>query len=164
MYFNSSIWLICYPGTPKYVLGRHSVVGNEIQKANKIKNDDGYYNSEDNKINRVTLLDNNYFLCFPKYILEKNGSNEYKNYYHYGDINAREIILLVGANFIDEMTRYNDTNANVGGIRVLLFNSNLPTIVVESQSAIPHQDTYPFGSLVDLDPWAPSKFDIHTNY
>jgi hypothetical protein len=29
--------------------------GKEIQKANKIKNDEGYHNNEDNKINRVTV-------------------------------------------------------------------------------------------------------------
>jgi hypothetical protein len=64
------------PRHPKHALGCHSVLGNEVQKANKIKNDDDYYNNEDNKLNRVTLLGNNYFLWFVKYILDKNGSND----------------------------------------------------------------------------------------
>jgi hypothetical protein len=59
------------PRHPKYVLGCHSVLGNEVLKANKIKNDDRYYNNEDNKINRVTLLDNNYFLWFPKDLVKQ---------------------------------------------------------------------------------------------
>jgi hypothetical protein len=108
------------PREPKYVLGCHSVVCNEIQKANKIKNDDGYYNNEDNKINRVTVLGNNYFLWFSKYILDKNDSNEYKNYYHYGDIKTTEIILAIGDDFIDEMTRYNKTSINIDELGVLV--------------------------------------------
>lgn len=141
-----------------------SVLGNEIQKANKVKNPDSFHDNGINEIQKVTVLGNNYFLWFPKYIFDINGTNDYKNYYHYGDIKTKKVILLVGANFIDEMTRYNDTNANVGGVGELLFNSNLITTVVENQSAIPRPNTYPFSSLVDLDPWAPSKFDIRSNY
>ena len=141
-----------------------SVLGNEIQKANKVKNPDSLHNNGSNEIQKVTVLGNNYFLWFPKYIFDINGTNDYKNYYHYGDIKTKKVILLVGANFIDEMTRYNDTNANVGGVGELLFNSSLITTVIENQTAIPHANTYPFSSLVDLDPWAPSKIDIRGNY
>jgi hypothetical protein len=97
-----------------------SVLGNEIEKANKIKNDEGYHNDEDNKINRVTALGNNYFLWFSKYILDKNGPNEYKNYYHYGDIEKIKIILAIGDDFIDEMTRYNKTRINIDKLNVLV--------------------------------------------
>jgi len=141
-----------------------SVLGNEIQKANKGKNMDSFHDNGFNKIQKVTVLGNNYFLWFPKYIFDINGTNDYKNYYHYGDIKTKKIILLMGPHFIDEMTRYNDTNAHVGGVGELLFNSNLITTVVENQSAIPCANAYPFSSLVDLDPWAPSKFDIRSNY
>jgi hypothetical protein len=61
----------------------------------------------------------NYFLWFPKYILDKNGTNEYKNYYHYGDIKTTKIILAVGDDFIDEMTRYNKTRINIDELSVL---------------------------------------------
>jgi hypothetical protein len=148
---------------PKYVLGRHSVLGNEIQKANKIKNDDGYYDNEDNKINRVTVLDNNYFLWFPKYILDKNGTNEYKNYYHYGDIKTTKIILAVGDDFIDQMTRYNETSINIDELSVLVYGSNFTSRVEENQSAVPHRNIYPFSSLIDLAQIAITSVEIRTN-
>jgi hypothetical protein len=145
------------------VLGCHSVVGNEIQKASKIKNDDGYYNNEDNKINRVTVLGNNYFLWFPKYILDKNGSNEYKNYYHYGDIKTTEIILAIADDFIDEMTRYNKTSINIDELGVLVYGSNFRSRVEENQSAVPHRNIYPFSSLIDLAQIATTSVEIRTN-
>jgi len=70
----------------------------------------------------------------------------------------------VGANFIDEMTTYNVTNAKIGGVGELLFNSNLVTMLVENLSSIPNANTYPFNSLVDLGPWASSKFEIRSKY
>jgi len=142
-----------------------SVLGNEIQKVNKMKNDEGYYNNEDNKINRVTVLGNNYFLWFPKYILDKNGTNEYKNYYHYGDgdLKTTKIILAVGDDFIDEMTRYNKTSINIDELGVLVYGSNFTSRVEENQSAVPHRNNYPFSSLIDLDPIATTSVEIRTN-
>ena len=141
-----------------------ATLSNEIQKANKIKYNDSLLNGNNN-IQKVTILGNNYLLWFPKYIFDLNGTNDYKNYYHYGDIKTKKVILVVGgSNFIDEMTRFNISNANIGGIGELLFNSKLTRTIVENQTAIPHANTYPFNSLVDLDPRAPSKFDIRTNY
>ena len=141
-----------------------SVLGNEIQKANKIKNDDGHYNNENNRINRVTVLGNNYFLWFPKYILDNNGTNEYKNYYHYGDIKTTKIILAVGDDFIDEMTRYNKTSINIDELSVLVYGSNFTSRVEENQSGVPHRNNYPFSSLIDLDPIATTSVEIRTNY
>ena len=142
-----------------------SVLGNEIQKVNKMKNDEGYYNNEDNNINSVTVLGNNYFLWFPKYILDKNGTNEYKNYYHYGDgdLKTTKIILAVGDDFIDEMTRYNKTSINIDELSVLVYGSNFTSRVEENQSAVPHRNNYPFSSLIDLDPIATTSVEIRTN-
>jgi hypothetical protein len=79
----------------------------KIQKANKITNESSWYTNKDNNIHGVTVLGNNYFLWFPKYTLDKIGINEYKNYYHHGDIKANKIVMAIGDDFIDEMTRYN---------------------------------------------------------
>jgi hypothetical protein len=76
-----------------------------------------------------------------KYIFNIYGTDHYKNYYHYGDIKTKKVILLVGgASFIDEMSRNNETNTNVGGVGELLFKSKLLSIVVENQSAIPDRN------------------------
>jgi len=64
------------------------------------------------------------FLRYPKYTLDINGIKDYKNYYNYGDIKTNKVILLVGANFIDEMTRYNVTNENIDRVGKLPFNLN----------------------------------------
>jgi hypothetical protein len=126
-----------------------SVLGNEIQKVNKI--------------NGVTVLGNNYFLWFPKYILDKNGINEYKNYYHHGDIKTNKIIMAVGDHFIDDMIRYNKTSINIEELSILVYESNFTTRLEENQSALPHRNIYPFSSLVDLDPIATNSVEIRTN-
>jgi hypothetical protein len=141
-----------------------SVLGNEIQKTNQIKNEGSSYNNKDNKItDGVTVLGNNYFLWFPKYILDKNGTNEYKNYYNNGDIKTDKVIIAAGDDFIDEMTRYNKTSRNIDGLTVLVHGSNFTSRVEENQSALPHRNTYPFSSLVDLDPIATTSVEIRTN-
>jgi hypothetical protein len=99
-----------------------------------------------------------------KYILDKNGINEYKNYYHYRDIKTTKIILAVGDDFIDEMTRYNKTCINIDELSVLVYGSNFISRVEENQSAVPHRNIYPFSSLIDIDPIATTSVEIHTNY
>ena len=97
-----------------------SVLSNEIENTNQIKNESSFYNNKDNKItNGVTILGNNYFLWFPKYILDKNGINEYKNYYNNGEIKTNKVIITAGDDFIDEMTRFNKTSKNIDGLTVL---------------------------------------------
>jgi hypothetical protein len=140
-----------------------SVLGNEIQKANKITTESSSYNNKDNNIHGVTVLGNNYFLWFPKYILDKNGINEYKNYYHHGDIKTNKIVLAVGDDFIDEITRYNRSSINIDELSVLLYRSNFTSRIEENQSAVPHRNIYPFNSLIDLDPIATTSVEIRTN-
>lgn len=141
-----------------------SVLGNEIQKTNQIKIEGSSYNNKDNKITHgVTVLGNNYFLWFPKYILDKTGINEYKNYYNNGDIKTNKVIIAAGDDFIDEMTRYNKTSSNIDGLNVLVHGSNFTSRLEENQSALSHRNTYPFSSLVDLDPIATTSVEIRTN-
>ena len=71
--------------------------------------------------------------------------------------------MAVGDDFIDEMTRYNKSSINIDELSVLLYRSNFTSRLEENQSALPHRNTYPFSSLVDLDPIATTSVEIRTN-
>jgi hypothetical protein len=74
-----------------------------------------------------------------------------------------KIILDVGDDFIDEMTRYNKTGINIDELGVLVYGSDFTSRLEENQSAVPHRNIYPFSSLIDLDPIATTSIEIHTN-
>lgn len=79
-------------------------------KINQVKNPDNPRdNGNNNRIQKITPLGNNFFLWYLKYILDTKHINDSEKYYNYGDIKTNGTKLLVGANFMDGMTRYNLT-------------------------------------------------------
>jgi hypothetical protein len=146
-----------------------SVLVNQLQDNGTIRNVDnaGISNSlAGNKTNNegMTVLGSNYWLWLPKYVFDKNQINDYKNYYNDGDINTKNNLLVVGENFINEMTRDNYTEQNIEGLRTLYVNSSALATVEEDPRMIPNRDKYPFNSLIDLDPKASTKIEIRINH
>ena len=57
-------------------------------------------------------------------------------------------------NFIYEMTRDNNTERNIEGLRTLYINSSPLATIEEDKQMIPNRGNYPFSSLVNLNPKA----------
>jgi hypothetical protein len=89
-------------------------------------------------------------------ILDKNCTNDYKNYHHHLDMKTRKIILGLEENYIIK-TRYNNTIDNIDRVAELIIKTDLLTTIKENQSVIADKDKYPSNDLVDFDPWV-SKF------
>ncbi len=112
----------------------------------------------------ITILGSNYWLWLPKYIFNKNQVNDYKNYYTEGSIKTKKILFVAGENFINDMTRDNNTEYNIEGLRMLYINSSALASAKEDPVMIPNRDKYPFSSLLDLDPKASTMVEIRINY
>ncbi len=111
----------------------------------------------------VTVLGNNYWLWIPKYIFDRDGINEFRNYYNVEDKMTKKIIFVVGEDFIREMTRDNHTTYNKDKLRQLLTKSGLQIVIKDNQSNT-LQNTYPFNSLTSLTPDPVTRIEIHANY
>lgn len=112
---------------------------------------------------RITVLGTNYWLWIPKYIFDTNGVNKYQNYFNPEDNFSNKFLLVVGENFIREMTRVNQSDNSAEKLGQLLSNSDLLTVIQENQSIIRSKSEYPFSSLIGLDPPASTKVEIRTN-
>jgi len=100
----------------------------------------------------------------PAFCTEPNQINDYKNYYNDGDIRTKYFLFVVNENFIYDMTRDNNTERNIEGLRTLYVNSSSLATIEEDKQMIPNQGNYPFSSLIDLDPKAPTKVEIRVNH
>ncbi len=79
---------------------------NQIQNANTGGNDDG------RDFGKLTILGRNYWLWIPKYLFDKNHTNDYVNYYNEGEIRTKKLLFVGGEDFIHDMVRENDTEFN----------------------------------------------------
>jgi len=139
-----------------------SGIANQIQNANtgSISDDSKEYTNK----NGVTVLGTNYWLWIPKYIFDRDGINEFRNYYNGEDIATKKVILVVGKDFVNDMTRDNHTKYNIEKLRQLLTKSDLLTVIKDNQSNSLQDNKYPFNSLTNLDPNPITRIEIHTNY
>lgn len=112
----------------------------------------------------IAVYGSNYWLWIPKYVFDRSGINEFRNYYNAKDNITNNVLLVVGENFVRDMTRENDAAYNRERLRQFLNSSDLLTVIEENQSATLQRDKYPFNSLIDLDPRASSRVEIRTNY
>jgi hypothetical protein len=111
----------------------------------------------------VTVFGSNYWLWIPKYIFDKDGVNEFKNYYDGEDTEEKKVISVVGKNFINDMIRDNHTDYNAEKLQQLLSKSDIITIIKDNQSNSLQADKYPFNGLNALDPNPVTKIEIRTN-
>ena len=109
-------------------------------------------------------MGSNYWLWLPKYVFDNNQINDYKNYYNDGDIRTKNNLFVVNENFIYDMTRDNNTERNIEGLRTLYVNSSALATIEEDKQMIPNRGNYPFSSLIDLDPKAATKVEIRVNH
>lgn len=139
-----------------------SEISNQIQEANvRAAN---YQSVGDLNKTGLTVLGTNYWLWIPKYIFDKNGSNEYRNYYNAEDNMTSNALFVVGENFIRDMTRDNHTTYNVERLGQLLSKSDLLTVIEDNQSNTIDRNKYPLKSIIDLEPKTSTKIKIHGNY
>ena len=108
----------------------------------------------------VTVLGSNYWLWIPKYIFDKDGVNEFKNYYDGEDTEKKKVISVVGKNFFNDMIRDNHTDYNAEKLQQLLSKSDVITIIKDNQSNSLQADKYPFNGLTSLDPNPVTKIEI----
>ncbi|MGA8483655.1 MAG: hypothetical protein WB706_04585, partial [Nitrososphaeraceae archaeon] len=143
-----------------------SVLVNQLQEGSTRRNEDISYNLTRNGYNNegITVLGSNYWLWLPKYVFDNNQINDYKNYYNDGDIRTKNNLFVVNENFIYDMTRDNNTERNIESLRTLYVNSSVLATIEEDKQMIPNQGNYPFSSLIDLDPKAPTKVEIRVNH
>ena len=134
----------------------------QIQNANSVSSSIEDKHDLDN--NSITVLGSNYWLWIPKYIFDKDSINEFKNYYNGEDVQKKKVILVVGKNFVNDMTRDNHTNYNIDKIRQTLSKSEILTMIKDNQSNSPQENRYPFNSLSTLDPEPTTKIEIRRNY
>jgi ABC-type transport system involved in multi-copper enzyme maturation permease subunit len=135
-----------------------SQIVKQVQEQNLTENVNGADNSNDT----IAVLGNNYFLWVPKYIYDKNGNNYYANYYNQGDVKSQRVLLIAGENFVEEMTRDNETEENVRSLREILVDTHLLSTTEENLTS--SKDIYPYNSLVNLDPKASTRIEIRANY
>lgn len=140
----------------------HYDVLSQIVQQVQEQNLTGNVNGADNSNDTIAVLGNNYFLWVPKYIYDKNGNNYYANYYNQGDVKSQRVLLIAGENFVEEMTRDNETEENVRSLREILVDTNLLSTTEENLTS--SKDIYPFNSLVNLDPKASTRIEIRENY
>ena len=112
----------------------------------------------------IAVYGTNYWLWIPKYVFDRSGINEFRNYYNAKDNITNNLLLVVSENFVRDMTRENDTVYNKERLRQFLNSSDLLIVIEENQSATLQRDKYPFNSLIDLDPRASSRVEIRANY
>lgn len=143
-----------------------SVLAKQVQGSGTRGNEGNANNLAGNRIDNegITVLGSNYWLWLPKYVFDNNQINDYKNYYNDGDVRTNKYLLVVGENFINDMTRDNSTERNIEGLRTLYVNSTVLATVEEDERIIPNQDKYPFSSLVDLDPKSPKRIEIRMGH
>jgi len=120
-------------------------------------------NQDVDKKTAVTVLGSNYWLWIPKYMFDKDGVNEFKNYYDGGDT-QKKVITVVGKNFVNDMIRDNNTNYNENKLRKLLSKSDIISIIRDNQSSTLEANEYPFNGLTALDPNPVTKIEIRANY
>ena len=111
--------------------------------------------------NGVTVLGNNYWLWIPKYIFDRDGINEFRNYYNAEDNMTKKVILVVGEDFIPEMTSDRHSKEK---LRQLLTKSVLLYEIRDNQSNTLQKNKYPFNSLTSLTPNPVTRIEIHANY
>jgi hypothetical protein len=134
----------------------------QIQNANTVSTINDNKQHLDNKA--ITVLGSNYWLWIPKYIFDKDGINEFKNYYNGEDTQKKKVISVVGKNFVNDMTRDNHTKYNIQKVRQLLSKSEILTVIKDNQSNSLQENRYPFNSLSTLDPDPTTKIEIRRNY
>lgn len=146
-----------------------SVLVNQLQDSSTRRNEDSTSISNNlagngNNSEQITVLGSNYWLWLPKYVFDNNQINDYKNYYNDGDIRTKNNLFVVNENFIYEMTRDNNTERNIEGLRALYVNSSALATIEEDKQMMPNRGNYPFSSLVDLDPKAATKVEIRADH
>jgi hypothetical protein len=139
-----------------------SDIAYEIQNVNTQSASSG--GKESNNKNGVTVFGSNYWLWIPKYILDKDNTNEFRNYYSGQDNATKKIILVVGGNFIRDMTRDNRTTYNIEKLKSLLAQSDLLNAINDNQSNTLQRNVYPYNSLTALDANPSPKIKIRGNY
>lgn len=139
-----------------------SDIAYEVQKVNSQTESPGA--KESNSKNGVTVFGSNYWLWIPKYILNKDNVSEFRNYYSGQDNATKKIILVVGGNFIRDMTRDNRTTYNVEKLKTLLAQSVLLNEINDNQSNTLQKNMYPYNSLTALDANLSPKIKIRINY
>ena len=146
-----------------------SVLVNQLQDSSTRRNEDSIsirnnLAGNGNYSEGITVLGSNYWLWLPKYVFDNNQINDYKNYYNDGDIRTKNNLFVVNENFIYEMTRDNNTERNIEGLRTLYVNSSPLATIEEDKQMMPNRGNYPFGSLIDLDPKATTKVEIRVDH
>lgn len=136
-----------------------SDIAYDIQNANTTsKNHDGKGNINNNG---VTVLGNNYWLWIPKYILDEDGNNDFRNDYNGEDNLTKRIVLVVGEDFVSEMT--NDKQSKEK-LKELLTKSVLLSEIKDNQSDMLQKNEYPFNSLSSLTPNPVTRIEIRGNH
>lgn len=131
----------------------------QIQNANTTSVDhDG---KGDINNNGVTVLGNNYWLWIPKYIFDEDSNNDFRNDYNGQDNLTKRVILVVGEDFVSEMT--NDKHSKEK-LRELLTKSVLLSEIKDNQSDTLQKNRYPFNSLTSLTPNPVTRIEIRANY
>ena len=109
----------------------------------------------------VTILGNNYWLWIPKYIFDRGGINDFRNYYNSQDNFTKKVILVVGEDFASEMT--NDKYSKKK-LKELLAKSVLLSEIKNNQSSTPNKNIYPFNILTILTPSPITRIEIRSIY
>ncbi len=131
----------------------------QIQKANTISVIDGGKANRNN--DGITVLGNNYWLWIPKYIFDRDGINNFRNYYNSDNNLTKKVIFVVGEDFASEMT--NDKYSK-DKLRELLSKSVSLSETIDNQSDTLKKNRYPFNSLTNLTHDPVSKIEIRANY
>ena len=139
-----------------------SDIAYEIQNVNNQPT--SYDGKEITNKSGVTVLGSNYWLWIPKYILDRDNINEFRNYYSGEDNTTKKVILVEGENFIRDMTRDNRTTYNIEKLKRLLSESGLLNVINDNQSNTLQRNIYPFNGLTILDTNPSPKIKIHGNY
>lgn len=136
-----------------------SDIAHQIQNANTTST------SEDGKGNidksGVTVIGNNYWLWIPKYIFDRGGINEFKNFYKVEDNVTEKIILVVDEDFVSEKA---SDKLSRKKLRQLLNESVLLTMIKDNQSITLQNNKYPFNSLTSLTPNPVTRIEIRAIY
>ena len=131
----------------------------QIQKANTISVIDGGKANRNN--DGITVLGNNYWLWIPKYIFDRDGINNFRNYYNSDSNLTKKVIFVAGEDFASEMT--NDKYSK-DKLRELLSKSVSLSETIDNQSDTLKKNRYPFNSLTNLTHDPVSKIEIRANY
>lgn len=152
--FTVTIMLITLDLTPFH----YQVISDialQIQNANSAST--GHDSKGNINKNGVTVIGNNYWLWIPKYIFDKDGINDFKNYYKVQDNLTKKIILVVDEDFVSERT---SDKLSKKKLRQLLNESVLLTMIKDNQSITLQNTKYPFNSLTSLTPHPVTRIEI----